>query len=256
MAPLWKILEGTLIMAIRLGMITPSLNTVLEPVTYRLLHGLPDVTAHFSRVSVTHISLDESSGGQFAPEPMIEAARLLMDAKVDSICWNGTSGSWLGVEKDAALCDAIQDAVGVPVTSATKAVTSLFREAGVTRFGLVTPYLNDVQQEIISKYSAAGFECVGEAHLGRDDGFAYAAIEDETWGELIRKVADTKPQAITTMCTNISGAPLAEPIERETGIPLVDSISASLWAAMKLAGGDPSRILGWGKMFAGFKAAA
>ena len=58
------------------------------------------------------------------------------------------------------------------------------------------------------------------------------------------------------MCTNISGAPLAEPIERETGIPLVDSISASLWAALKLAGADPARILGWGKMFAGFKAAA
>ncbi|MBT3171564.1 MAG: Asp/Glu/hydantoin racemase [Rhodospirillaceae bacterium] len=243
-------------MATRLGMITPSLNTVLEPVTYRLLRDLPDVTAHFSRVSVTHISLDESSGGQFAAEPMIEAARLLMDAKVDSICWNGTSGGWLGVEKDAALCAAISDAVGVPVTSATQAVTGLFREAGVTRFGLVTPYLNDVQQEIIAKYSAAGFECVSEAHLGRDDGFAYAAIADDTWGELIRKVAGGKPQAITTMCTNISGAPLAEPIERETGIPLVDSISASLWAALKLAGADPARILGWGKMFAGFKAAA
>ncbi len=243
-------------MVTRLGMITPSLNTVLEPVTYRLLRDLPDVTVHFSRVSVTHISLDENSGGQFAAEPMIEAARLLMDAKVDSICWNGTSGGWLGVEKDAALCRAISAAVGVPVTSATQAVTSLFRAAGVTRFGLVTPYLQDVQQEIIAKYSAAGFECVGEAHLGRDDGFAYAAIADETWAELIRNVAGSNPQAITTMCTNISSAPLAEPIERETGIPLIDSISASLWAALKLAGADPARILGWGKMFAGFKATA
>ena len=113
-----------------------------------------------------------------------------------------------------------------------------------------------MQQEIIAKYSAAGFECVGEAHLGRDDGFAYAAIADETWAELIRNVAGSNPQAITTMCTNISSAPLAEPIERETGVPLIDSISASLWAALKLAGADPARILGWGKMFAGFKATA
>ena len=243
-------------MGIRLGMITPSLNTVLEPVTYRLLSDLPDITAHFSRVRVTHISLDEESGDQFTAEPMIEAARLLMDAKVDSICWNGTSGGWLGVERDAALCAEISDSVGVPVTSATQAVTSLFREAGVTRFGLVTPYLKDVQQEIIAKYSDAGFECVGEAHLGRDDGFNYAAIADDTWSDLIRRVAGSKPQAITTMCTNISGAPLAEPIERETGIPLIDSISASLWAALKLAGGDPTRVRGWGKMFAGFKVAA
>lgn len=243
-------------MTIRLGMITPSLNTALEPITYRLLRDLPDVSAHFSRVRVTHISLDDSAGSQFAAEPMIDAARLLMDAKVDSICWNGTSGGWLGVEKDAALCAAISDAVGIPVTSATQAVTGLFSQAGVTRFGLVTPYLDDVQQEIIAKYSAAGFECVGEAHLGRDDGFAYAAIADDTWSTLIRQVAGSKPQAITTMCTNISGAPLAEPMEREIGIPLVDSISASLWAALKLAGADPTRISGWGKMFAGLEAAA
>ncbi len=243
-------------MGIRLGMITPSLNTVLEPVTYRLLRDLPDVSAHFSRVPVTHISLDENSADQFAPEPMIAAARLLMDARMDAICWNGTAGGWLGVEKDAALCAAISEAVGVPVTSATQAVTQWFRQAGVTKFGLVTPYMEDVQRQIVAKYSAAGFECVGEAHLGRDDGFAYAAIADDTWSNLIREVAGGRPQAITTMCTNISGAPLAEPMERETGIPLVDSISACLWASMKLAGADPARISGWGKMFAGVSAVA
>jgi maleate isomerase len=49
---------------------------------------------------------------------------------------------------------------------------------------------------------------------------------------------------------------LAEAMERETGIPLIDSISASLWACMKMAGADPARITGWGKMFAGFSTAA
>lgn len=243
-------------MGIRLGMITPSLNTVLEPVTYRLLHDLEDVSAHFSRVPVTHISLDENSADQFAPEPMIAAARLLMDARMDAICWNGTAGGWLGVENDAALCAAISEAVGVPVTSSTQAVTGLFRDAGVTKFGLVTPYMEDVQRQIVAKYSDAGFECVGEAHLGRDDGFNYAAIADNTWSGLIRQVAGSEPQAITTMCTNISGARLAEPMERETGIPLIDSISASLWATMKLAGVDPTRISGWGRMFSGFSAVA
>ncbi len=237
-------------MTIRLGMITPSLNTVLEPVTYRLLQDLPDVTAHFSRVSVTQISLDECSDSQFDAAPMIDAARLLMDARMDAICWNGTAGGWLGVEKDKALCDAVSDAIGIPVTSATQATTEWFRSAGIARFGLVTPYMPGVQDRIMAKYADAGFECVSEAHLGRDDGFAYAAIADETWSGLIREVAGNEPQAITTMCTNISGAPLAEPMERETGIPLVDSISVSLWATMRLAGADPARVRGWGRIFA------
>src|SRR5918912_725830 len=34
---------------LRLGMLTPSSNTVLEPITYRMLAGVPDVTAHFAR---------------------------------------------------------------------------------------------------------------------------------------------------------------------------------------------------------------
>jgi len=237
-------------MSIRLGMITPSLNTVLEPMTYRLLQDVPDVTAHFSRVSVTRISLGADAESQFDAAPMIAAAHLLKDAQMDAMCWNGTAGGWLGVEKDKVLCAAVSDAVGVPVTSATQAVTDWFRATGVTKFGLVTPYVADVQNQIMEKYADAGFECVSEAHLGRDDGFAYAAVEDKTLSALIRKVACGRPQVITTMCTNISGAPLAEPVERETGIPLIDSISASLWATMRLAGTDPARIQGWGRMFA------
>ena len=239
-------------MGIRLGMITPSLNTILEPVTYMLLRDTPDVTAHFSRVSVTQIALSENSNRQFDAAPMIAAARLLADARMDAICWNGTAGGWLGVEKDKVLCAEVSDAVGVPVTSATQAVTEWFRVAGVTRFGLVTPYMADVQTEIVAQYADAGFECVSEAHLGRDDGFAYAAIEDKIWSELIREVACGRPQAITTMCTNISSAPLAEAIEHETDITLIDSISASLWATMRLAGADPARISGWGRMFAAY----
>jgi hypothetical protein len=50
---------------VRLGMLTPSSNTVLEPVTMAMLAGLPDVSAHFSRFKVTEIALSEQALGQF-----------------------------------------------------------------------------------------------------------------------------------------------------------------------------------------------
>ena len=40
-----------------LGMLTPSSNTALEPITAALLQGLPGVSAHFARFRVTEISL-------------------------------------------------------------------------------------------------------------------------------------------------------------------------------------------------------
>ena len=84
----------------RLGMITPSSNSVLEPVTAAMLAASPDVTAHFSRLRVTEIALDAPALGQFDPGHMLAAAELLADAKVDAIAWNGTSASWLGIAPD------------------------------------------------------------------------------------------------------------------------------------------------------------
>lgn len=232
-----------------IGMITPSLNTVLEPVTYALLRDLPDVTAHFTRVRVTEISLGESSSAQFAPEPMLEAARLLADAHVDVICWNGTSGGWLGMANDAKLCAAISAETGIPATSSTQATNAIFSRMGVRRFGLVTPYRDDVQEAIIENYRGAGFDCVGEAHLDRNDGYAFAAIDPEILRGLVRQVAESQPQAITIMCTNVDGAHLAEAMEAETGVPLYDSVAVTLWHALILAGVDPAQITHWGRLF-------
>ena len=96
----------------RLGMITPSSNSVLEPVTSSMTAGVTGVTAHFSRFRVTEIALDTAALNQFDAAVMLPAADLLADAKVDAIAWNGTSASWLGVHRDISLCAAITARTG------------------------------------------------------------------------------------------------------------------------------------------------
>src|SRR5258708_7452231 len=92
-------------MRTRLGMIAPSSNSVLEPVTYAMLADAPGISAHFSRFRVTEIALDADALNQFDPFLMLPAADLLADAKVDAMAWNGTSASWLGIERDQSLCE-------------------------------------------------------------------------------------------------------------------------------------------------------
>ena len=48
----------------RLGMITPSSNTLLEPVTASLVGAFPEVSVHFTRIRVTEISLAANSLAQ------------------------------------------------------------------------------------------------------------------------------------------------------------------------------------------------
>src|SRR5881628_1269412 len=50
---------------VRLGMLTPSSNSILEPMTARLLAEQPGITAHFARLRVTQIGLSTAALGQF-----------------------------------------------------------------------------------------------------------------------------------------------------------------------------------------------
>ncbi len=235
---------------ILLGMITPSSNTVVEPACADILRGLPGVSAHFARLRVTHISLDDRSSAQFDIAAMQDAASLLADAQVRSICWNGTSASWLGLHRDEALCAAIRGRTGICATSASLATVELFRRAGVTRFGLVTPYTSDVQARIIMNYAALGFECIAERHLGLTDNCAFAGVSASTLRSMARDVAQAKPQAISILCTNLPGAAIAAALERELGIPVFDATACAIWSSLRLATFDPGRVRGWGSLFA------
>ncbi len=233
-----------------LGMLTPSSNTTLEPVTAQMLAGLPEASAHFGRFKVTEIALSKEALGQFDDSEILRAAELLSHAKLHCIGWNGTSASWLGFERDERLCARITETTGMAACTSVLALNEIFRATSVTRFGLVTPYLDGVQQAIVSNYRKAGFDCVAERHLGIQDNFSFSEVEAEKLRAMVRAVASAQPQAITILCTNLRGAPLVEELERELGIPIYDSIATVVWKSLKLAGVDPRRVCGWGRLFA------
>ena len=232
-----------------LGILTPSSNTVLEPLSSAMVSGLDDVSAHFARFPVTEISLDSVSQAQFNLENQLAAARMLGDAKVNAIVWSGTAASWLGFDKDQELCDQITAATGIAAGSSALAINELFGKLGARRIGLVSPYIDSVQEQIIANYARSGFECVAERHLGEHRNFNFSEFSEAQIAALIREVAQARPDAITVMCTNMRGARLAKALEHETGIPILDSTSAAVWSGLRLAGADVTRVRGWGRMF-------
>ena len=232
-----------------LGMLTPSSNTVLEPVTGAILAGLSDVTAHFGRFGVTEISLSEQALGQFENNLIIDASKLLADARVHAILWNGTSSGWLGFDADLKLCAEISAVTGIPASTSVLALNEIFERSGVKNFGLVTPYLDEIQEKVIGNFAAEGFECVSERHLCDRGNFSFSEVTERTIANMVREVAADKPDAISIFCTNLRGAWVVDALEKEIGIPIYDTVSTALWKAMKLAGADPKRIKGWGRLF-------
>ena len=236
-------------MTIRLGMLTPSSNTVLEPVTARMLAGLADVSVHFSRFRVTEIALDAAALDQFDERPMLAAADLLKDAKVDAISWNGTSAGWRGLDADRRLCARIVETTGAKASTSVLALFDLLRRRGETRIGLVTPYTSDVQQAIMQGFAREGVVTVGERHSGLRDNFSFAAVSAHDLTQMIEAVAVQKPQAVVVLCTNLAAAPLAQQLEARLGVTIHDSIATAVYGALVAAGVEPSRVQGFGRIF-------
>lgn len=233
-----------------IGMLTPSSNTVLEPVTTRMLAGIPNATAHFSRFRVTQIALNDDALAQFATAEILRAADLLGDAHCQVIGWSGTSAGWLGFESDETLCRSIEAESGIKACTSVLALNEILATTGARRIGLVSPYLPDVQAAIIANYAASGVEVISEVHWNLQDNFSFSDVDEATIAEGIRTVAVARPDAIVVLCTNLRGAPLAAAMEAELGIPIYDSIATVVWKALLLAGENPAGITGWGSIFA------
>jgi maleate isomerase len=237
---------------VRLGMLTPSSNTALEPITSAMVAGLAEVSAHFSRFKVTEIALSDQALAQFDTDNILRAAELLAHAKVDVIGWNGTSSGWLGFDTDVKLCEQITAATGIPATTSMLALNEILAKAEVTKLGYVTPYRDDVQQRIIANYERLGITCRGDRHLGLQDNFSFAEVTQTELEAMIREVAQQRPEAIAIVCTNLKAAPLVARLEQEIGIPIYDTIATVVWKSLTLAGVDPTGVQGWGSLFAEF----
>jgi maleate isomerase len=235
---------------IRLGMLTPSSNTALEPVTYAMLAGVEGVSVHSSRFKVTEIALSESAKAQFDHSEILRAAELLAHAKVDVIAWNGTSASWLGFDRDERLCERITEATGIRACTTVLGYRDLFRQLPAARIGLVSPYTADVQDRIVAVWGSQGLNCVAERHLSLADNFSFAEVPEAEVARLIEEVVRDGADAVVVLCTNMRGAGVAERLERKLGAAVFDSIAVTLWACLMAGGVDPSVVRGWGSIFA------
>lgn len=236
--------------SLRLGVLTPSSNTALEPLTSALAAEVPGCSAHFSRFTVTEIALTEQALGQFDDSKILAAAELLADARVDVIGWSGTAAGWRGFDADRQLCARITERTGIKATTAILALNELIERMRIQRLALLTPYTGDVQQRIVDNYQALGISIVAERHLGITVNYDFALVEPDQLYTLMREIAEeARPEAVVTCCTNLRAAQLAAAAEAELGFTLLDTVSTTVWGMLRAVGADTSQICGWGRLF-------
>jgi maleate isomerase len=234
---------------VRIGILTPSSNTVLEPLSQKIIDQLPEVSVHFSRFTVHQITLSDKALAQFDNQKIIEAAKLLADAYVDVIGWSGTSSGWLGFEQDEKLCAEITAATGIPATTSVLALNKLITNLNITQLALVTPYTDDVQQAIVRNYATIGVDCSNERHLRQSHNAGFADIPVSTFDGMVAELVASGAKHVSVFCTGLKAAQQVAFWEEHHGICVLDTVATVMWDALNIAGVDGKRVKGWGGIF-------
>ena len=191
------------------------------------------------------------------------AACELEDASVDAIVYACTSGTFTQSPTfDRDLQDRLSDVTGIPVVTTTTAVVAALRCVAARSVLLATPYdesVNDLEANMLLHHGITVVERYGLGHvqpapqpplrrrraspIGVEPAYASYAI-----AKRLHEVGSA--DAIFVSCTNLRTFEVIEALEADTGVSVVTSNQASLWAGLVLAGVVP-KLPGLGALLRG-----
>ena len=230
---------------IRLGVIVPSVNSVVEAWYPR---AVPErVSVHFARMLMP---------AGTSPERIIEMDRTdgrhaieqLASCRPHAIAYGCTASSIVqGHAFDARLREEIRRIAGVPGTSATHSIFEACARLGLKRVTAISPYPAEVDAAEHRFFAEGGIETIAGAHLGISDGFRLAEPGPAAILDLALGAWDPDSDGMIIACLNFRSHLVIDELEARIGKPVVTSTQATLWHALRLAGVD-APISGYGRL--------
>lgn len=231
----------------RIGVVVPSVNTVMEPWAARTVPA--GVSVHTARMFIppettraSLIEMDRTDGKG--------AIRQLSSVFPHVIAYGCTASSIVqGLAYDAHLRAEIEEAWHVPATTAAHSILTGLQAISAKAISIVSPYTKEVDDAEHRYFESAGLEVRGGAYLGISDGFQLASPEPGTLYELGLKGCDKGADALVISCLNTRSHTVIPALEQALGKPVITSTQATLWHALRLAG-IRDTIAGCGHLFA------
>jgi maleate isomerase len=218
----------------RVGLLIPSSNTMMEVDFTRDLP--PGYALHTARMYME----DTTPAGEnrMLDEFALPAARDLGTARPDVVVFGCTSaGALRGNDYDAQLCQQISELTHAPVVSTIGAVRAAIEASGAENIGVITPYVDELNEKIKESIQADGIDVAAISGLGITDNFQIAEVShDEIVAFAVDALGPLAVEGIIDLvfasCTNF-GAMAARPaIAERLGLPVVTSNQAVLAAAI------------------------
>ena len=217
-------------MSTRIGLIVPSSNTVCEPDFYtRLSDGF---SLHTSRMFLEETTPEAESVmlDEHVPRAIVDLAT----ARPDVVVFGCTSGGALrGNEYEAELIGRIAEQTGAPTISVAASVRRTIKAQKPERVGVITPYVDSLNQKIRESLEADGVTVTAIHGLGIDENFAIAEVEPERIVSFATECfSPGEIDLLFASCTNFRAFDAREELSQALGVPVVTSNQAALAVAL------------------------
>ncbi|MDD9802511.1 MAG: arylmalonate decarboxylase [Deltaproteobacteria bacterium] len=227
----------------KFAVIAPSTNTIVEPDFYRM--GVPGVTAHFSRIHIR----DQNLSSDAAFETLLEQIRAeigfaierVLTAEPDYMVMGMSAETfWDGLEGNRRFTENIHELSGLKVATGAEACERALKLYGAKRIGVVTPYQEIGDRNVVRFFNDLGFEVESIEGLRCPTAVAIAHVSEDELRRAILKVNSERVDAIVQCGTNLSMVGLADEAERWLGKPVIAINAATWWLALRENGiADP-----------------
>lgn len=221
-------------MSTRVGLIVPSSNTVAEVDFYR---HLPDeATLHTARMFLEEATPQAES--EMLDDHLPITLADLATTRPDVVVFACTSaGALRGNAAEAKLIARIGERTGAPTISVAAAVRNAIAARGGRRVGVITPYVESLNEKIRLSLEDDGLEVVGIRGMGIAENLRIGAVAPE---RIAQFAWDTFGEAdidlLFASCTNFRAVEARGQIELALGVPVVTSNHAALEAALEQIG--------------------
>lgn len=182
-----------------------------------------------------------------------EVAGELASRDVDVITMGGTPPVvYGGYGFDKKIVERINTVTSVPATTSQTSAVKAIKLLGAKKIVIITPFKDQVNQMVVKFMEDSGF-VVGSLQTANAPFEEFPNMPLSLSYELSLNALKAAPDAhcIYIPCSAWPVSANIEPLEKETGIPVVASTQSNVWGALRLAG-ITTPIQGYGRLFRDF----
>lgn len=220
----------------RIGLLVPSINTIMEPEMWRT--APPHVTVHTARIAGGRDGTPEELRSM-ERESLHACARVAM-TEPHAVVYACTSGSFFeGRTWNDKICAQLTEISAAPTITTAGAMAAALMARDVRRVAIVTPYVDLTNQRLKSFLGQHGIEVTCLETFDMLDMFDHAKIQPHDIYNQVKRASSGDEDAIFVACTQVRALEVVDMLEQDLGVCVMSAVQATIWQTYKTLSIDP-----------------